>query len=423
MTRRSEMNLTEPKGLFNRRLKNAGARFDEFLAKDGYVYAPGVHDPQHAQMVAQEYLRRQAAGTPCVFNGVYMSGWSIAAMQGGPWPDMGIHDRTDIVRNAWRIAPAASPLPLIADAETGFGPTVAMEVLVEFYHLAGVAVMHLEDQPTDRRCGHLGGKLVLGADAFTEKLVATLISLDGYGSDIKLLARTDAYSAANGSKEEALRRARQYADLEIGDALWEQARQVLEFDFPGKRRRVDLVWCELPTPDPREAEWFAREMKKYAPHVKLGFNASPNFKVDQWDGPMHAAVPARLQSYVDMGFDYIFHTIISAKSDMWAWGNLLAELAEQDFGAMIGLLKRLRGHPAGSGQTMSRAQEYQQFEQIVGGQAAKERYEKSHGFGSADRDSGSDIDATTQIVSGGTASTTALAESTETAQFEPQDKG
>src|SRR4029077_16008850 len=108
---------------------------------------------------------------------------------------------------------------------------------------------------------------------------------------------------------------------------------------------VDLVWCELPTADPRPAEKFAKAMKKHAPHIKLGFHASPNFKVDHWNGAMHASAPARVSSYVSMGFDLMFHTTVSAKSAMFSWHNVLAELATNDFGGVSNPLEKLRAHP------------------------------------------------------------------------------
>ena len=136
----------------------AGARLRELLAGDGLVVAPGAYDCLTARMVEQ-------AG----FDAVYMTGAGTAASLG--YPDYGLLTMSEMAGNAARIA-AAVGVPVIADADTGFGNELNVVRTVREYATAGVAALHIEDQEFPKRCGHLDDKAVIAADQFVSRVRA-----------------------------------------------------------------------------------------------------------------------------------------------------------------------------------------------------------------------------------------------------------
>ena len=197
----------------------AGARLRELLAGDGLVVAPGAYDCLTARMVEQ-------AGFPAV----YMTGAGTAASLG--YPDYGLLTMSEMAGNAARIA-AAVGVPVIADADTGFGNELNVVRTVREYSAAGVAALHIEDQEFPKRCGHLDDKAVIGADAFVSRVRAA--SENRPDGDLVLIARTDA-RAVHGF-EEAIERANRA--LEAGaDVAFVEAPQTLE-EVAEVPRRVD----------------------------------------------------------------------------------------------------------------------------------------------------------------------------------------
>jgi 2-methylisocitrate lyase-like PEP mutase family enzyme len=179
------------------------------LQRDGMIVAPGAYDCITAKLIEQ-------AGFPAV----YMTGSGTAASLG--YPDYGLATMSEMADNAGRIA-AAVALPVIADADTGFGNELNMVRTVREYVRRGVAALHVEDQTFPKKCGHLEGKEVVPLDDFLAKIRAA--AEERADSDFVIIARTDARAPLGFEK--AIRRVN--AALEAGaDAAFVEAPQTME---------------------------------------------------------------------------------------------------------------------------------------------------------------------------------------------------
>jgi 2,3-dimethylmalate lyase len=171
------------------------ARLRDLLAGPRPIVAPGAYDALSARLVEQ-------AG----FDVVYMTGFGSTASLIGR-PDVGLLTGTEMIDNARRIV-AAVDVPVIADADTGYGNAVNVVRTVQGYEQAGVAGIHLEDQVMPKRCGHMSGKAVIGVDEMVGKIRAAVAGRRD--PDLLLIARTDA--AAVDGLAAAITRGRAYAD-------------------------------------------------------------------------------------------------------------------------------------------------------------------------------------------------------------------
>lgn len=170
-------------------------RLRELLAAGTPVVAPGAYDALSARLIEQ-------AG----FDAVYMTGFGTAASLLGR-PDVGLLTQTEMVDNARRLA-AAIDVPLISDADTGYGNPINVVRTVQEFERAGVAGIHLEDQVSPKRCGHMTGKQVVPAEDMVAKLRAAVAARTD--PDFVLIARTDA-RAVEGL-DAAIDRGRRYVD-------------------------------------------------------------------------------------------------------------------------------------------------------------------------------------------------------------------
>jgi 2-methylisocitrate lyase-like PEP mutase family enzyme len=181
----------------------------ERFAAGEMVLAPGCYDALGARLIEE-------AG----FTAVYMTGFGSAASRLGR-PDVGLMALPEMVDNARRIAQAVD-IPVIADADTGYGNSINVIRTVREYESAGVAAIHIEDQVMPKKCGHLEGKQVVPAAEMVAKVSAAVAARRS--SDFLIIARTDARSVEG--LEGALARARLY--LEAGaDALFVEAPQTV----------------------------------------------------------------------------------------------------------------------------------------------------------------------------------------------------
>ena len=171
------------------------ARLRELLNSGQTVVAPGAFDPLAARLVEE-------AG----FAAVYMTGFGTSAALLGR-PDVGLLTMTEMADSAGRIA-ACVDIPLIADADTGYGNPLNVIRTVGAYEAAGVAGLHIEDQVAPKKCGHMEGKQVIGADEMAQKVRAAVDARTD--PDFVIIARTDA-RAVEGL-DSALDRARRYRD-------------------------------------------------------------------------------------------------------------------------------------------------------------------------------------------------------------------
>ena len=207
-------------------LTDAPAVLRELLAKPGLLRAPGVFEGLGAHLVRR-------AG----FSAAYLTGAGVA-VSGYGLPDIGLVTGTEMVDRVALVV-QASGLPVIADADTGYGNAVNVVRTVRGYERAGVAAIQLEDQAFPKRCGHLTGKELVSADDFVRKLHA---ALDAREADTVVIARTDARGPAG--IDEAATRAKRYA-AEGADLIFVEAPESRDEIERGEMIAIPIV---NPTP-------------------------------------------------------------------------------------------------------------------------------------------------------------------------------
>ncbi|MFE5112070.1 oxaloacetate decarboxylase [Streptomyces sp. NPDC056663] len=199
------------------------------LSEPGMVRAPGVYDGIGAHLVRR-------AG----FQAAYLTGAGAVAAGYG-LPDIGLVTATEMADRAALVV-EASGLPVVADADTGYGNPMHVVRTVRAYERAGVAAIQLEDQDFPKRCGHLTDKSVISADDFVRKLAA---ALDARQNDTVIIARTDARGPAG--LDEAITRAHRYA-AEGADMIFVEAPQSLqEIERIAAEVRAPLVFNVVPS--------------------------------------------------------------------------------------------------------------------------------------------------------------------------------
>jgi 2,3-dimethylmalate lyase len=179
----------------------------EMFGSGEMVLAPGCYDSLGARLIEE-------AGFPAA----YMTGFGSAASRLGR-PDVGLMTMTEMVDNARRIVEAVD-IPVIADADTGYGNSINVIRTVREYEAAGVAAIHLEDQVMPKKCGHMDGKQVVGVDEMAAKIAAAVAARRS--PEFLIIARTDA-RAVEGL-DDALARARRYREAGA-DVLFVEAPQ------------------------------------------------------------------------------------------------------------------------------------------------------------------------------------------------------
>jgi 2-methylisocitrate lyase-like PEP mutase family enzyme len=187
----------------------------EMIIDKELILAPGAFDALTAKII-------EAQG----FNAVYMTGYGTAAAVFG-LPDLGLLTMTEMVQNASRIVDSIN-LPLIADADTGYGNPVNIVRTVREYEKAGVSAIHIEDQVWPKRCGHMMGKRVIEVEEMSGKIKAAVDSRRS--SDFLIIARTDAI--ATHGFDHAIERGERYA---------EAGADILFIEAPENREQVEEI--------------------------------------------------------------------------------------------------------------------------------------------------------------------------------------
>ena len=318
-------------------MENQGRLFRQLLADEDYVFTGGIYSPLDAQIA--ERLGMKA---------IYLSGYSMALANG--WPDMGFLTMTEVSRIASMVAGAVD-IPVIADADDGYGNALSTMRTVQEFIKTGVAGIHLEDQRFPKRCGHIAGKTIVSREEALGKFRAAVETRNRLNPDFVLIARTDAYGAVGGSLEEAIWRGRAYADA-----------------------GVDLVWCELSNASREPAVEFARAMRRTHPRLPLAFNYSSSFR---WSSD---ANPFLFRELGELGYQFIFITLFAAHAGMYAVWNAMEDLVKNQEQAQWTLERLKAGHPTESHHVMARVAHFQQLEKryIPG---SDERLRSSDGFG------------------------------------------
>ncbi|MDR9807637.1 isocitrate lyase [Rhizobium hidalgonense] len=346
---------------------------------------------------------------------IYLSGWQVAAdanTASAMYPDQSLYPANagpELAKRINRTLQRADQIetsegqglsvdswfaPIVADAEAGFGgPLNAFEIM-KAYIEAGAAGVHFEDQlASEKKCGHLGGKVLIPTAAHIRNLNAARLAADVMGVATLVIARTDA-EAAKLLTSDIDERDQPFVDYDAGRTVegFYQVRNGIE---PCIARAVayaphcDLIWCETSKPDLDQARRFAEGVHKVHPGKLLAYNCSPSFN---WRKNLDEATIAKFQRELGaMGYKFQFIT--------------LAGFHQLNYG----MYELARGYKQ---RQMSAYSELQQAEfdaEVNGYTATKHQREVGTGY----------FDAVSLAITGGRSSTTAMHGSTEHAQFKP----
>jgi len=350
-------------------------------------------------------IQQVQAGLPAI----YCSGWQVAAdanIAGQVYPDQSLYPANSVpelvrrLNNAFRrtdeIYTAEGKnetywyAPIVADAEAGFGGNLNAFELMKAMIEAGASGVHFEDQLSSaKKCGHLGGKVLVPTSEAIQKLVAARLAADVCGTPTVLIARTDA-NAANLLT----------SDVDENDAPFTTGERTIEGFFRvrnGLEQAIsrglayapyaDLVWCETSKPDLEEARLFAEAIHARYPNKMLAYNCSPSFN---WKQKLDDETIAKFQTELgEMGYKFQFITLAGFHSLNFA----MFELA--------------RGYKESGMTAYSVLQEQEFASESQGYRATKHQSFVGTGY----------FDAVTQVITGGISSVTALKGSTEEEQF------
>ena len=376
-------------------------RLWELLTSETYVNALGAVTGNQAVQQVQAGLKA-----------IYVSGWQVAAdanNAGTMYPDQSLYpadsvpnlcrrinnalQRADQIHHAeGKVAPGQTWFaPLVADAEAGFGGTLNAFELMKGMIEAGAACVHFEDQLSSaKKCGHLGGKVLISTTEAIQKLVAARLAADVMGVPTLIMARTDADSA-HLLTSDIDPRDRAFCTGERTSEGFFRIRGGIESAIArglAYAPYAELLWCETSHPDLEEARQFADAIHAKYPAKMLAYNCSPSFN---WRKKLDETTIARFQpELARMGYKFQFVTL----AGFHALNLSMFELA--------------RGYKLAGMTAYSRLQEKEfSRETQYGYEAVKHQRFVGTGY----------FDQVQQVISGGLASTMALAESTEAEQF------
>jgi isocitrate lyase len=340
---------------------------------------------------------------------IYLSGWQVAAdgnLAGSVYPDQSLYPSNSVPAMVRRLNNALLRAdridwaegrtehdwlaPIVADAEAGFGgPLNAFELMTQMIE-AGAAGVHFEDQlAAEKKCGHLGGKVLVPTSQFVRTLQAARLAADIAGVPTVLVARTDA-DAATLLTSDVDERDREFLTGERSPEGFFRVRCGLEACIARGRAYApyaDVVWMETSTPNHGEARAFAEAMHEAFPGKLLAYNCSPSFN---WRKHLDDVTIARFQRELGaMGYRFQFITLAGFHALNASMFELARSYADRGMRAYVELQTR-------------------EFALEEHGYTAT-RHQREVGAGW--------FDEIAQAVSGGTSSTLALKGSTEEAQF------
>ncbi|HWO97447.1 MAG TPA: isocitrate lyase [Bacillus sp. (in: firmicutes)] len=340
---------------------------------------------------------------------IYLSGWQVAAdanLSGNMYPDQSLYPANSVPHVVKRINQALQRadqiqhlegkedldyfLPIVADAEAGFGGQLNVFELMKGMIESGASGVHFEDQlSSEKKCGHLGGKVLLPTQTAVRNLISARLAADVMGVPTVLIARTDADAAdlitsdidpadrefITGERtSEGFYRTRSGIDQAIARGL-------------AYAPYADLIWCETSEPNLEQAQKFADAIHAKFPGKLLAYNCSPSFN---WKKKLDdKTIETFQQQIAKMGYKFQFVTL----AGFHALNYSMFELA--------------RGYKTRGMGAYSELQQKEFASEIHGYTATRHQREVGTGY----------FDEVSQIVTGGTSSTTALKGSTEEAQF------
>jgi isocitrate lyase len=373
-------------------------RLWDLLHSEPYVAALGA-------LTGNQAIQQVRAG----LKAIYLSGWQVAAdanLAGHMYPDQSLYPSNSVPQVVKRINQALQRAdqidtsegkngtywyaPIVADAEAGFGGCLNAFELMKMMIEAGAAAVHFEDQlASEKKCGHLGGKVLVPTSHFIRTLAAARLAADVCGVPTLLVARTDANSATlltsdvderdhpflTGERtSEGFYRISNGVDAAIARAL-------------AYAPYADLLWMETSEPDIEEARRFAEAVHAKFPGKLLAYNCSPSFN---WAKKLAPDEIANFQrELAELGYKFQFVTL----AGFHALNYSMFELARQ---------YEAEGMPA-----YSRLQQAEFAAERNGYTATKHQHEVGTGY----------FDEVLKVISNGESATTALADSTEAAQF------
>jgi isocitrate lyase len=378
--------------------KRGSEKLWNLLHEENYINALGA-------LTGNQAVQQVRAG----LKAIYLSGWQVAAdanLAGQMYPDQSLYPANSVPSVVKRINQALQRadqvhyvegdesidwfVPIVADAEAGFGGQLNVFELMKGMIEAGASAVHFEDQlSSEKKCGHLGGKVLLPTQTSVKNLISARLAADVMGVPALIVARTDANAADLIT-----------SDVDSYDAPFITGERTPEGFFrttAGLDQAIarglayapyaDLVWCETSEPDLEEARRFAEAIHKEHPGKLLAYNCSPSFN---WKKKLDDETIAKFQVELGkMGYKFQFVTL----AGFHALNHSMFELA--------------RGYRDRGMAAYSELQQAEFASEKHGYSATRHQREVGTGY----------FDEVSMVISGGTSSTTALKGSTEAAQF------
>jgi isocitrate lyase len=368
------------------------------LHEESYVNALGA-------LTGNQAMQQVKAG----LKAIYLSGWQVAAdanTAGEMYPDQSLYpvdSVPNVVRKINQTLTRADQIyhaegkdeidwlvPIVADAEAGFGGVLNAHELMKHMIEAGAAGVHLEDQlASAKKCGHMGGKVLVPTQEAVQKLIAARLAADIAGVPTIIVARTDAMGAALLT-----------SDVDENDRPFCNGKRTVEGFYEAREGIeqaisrglayapfADLIWCETSTPSLAQAKQFADAIHARFPGKLLAYNCSPSFN---WKKNLDEATIASFQKDLGaMGYKFQFITLAGFHALNYSMWNLAQGYKERQMAAYVEL------------------QEAEFAAEPRGYTAAKHQREVGTGY----------FDLVNEVIVGGTSSLSALHGSTEQEQF------
>ena len=372
----------------------------DLLHTEDYVHSLGAMTGNQAMQMVRAGLKA-----------IYLSGWQVAAdsnTASSMYPDQSLYpanaapelakrinrtlQRADQIEHAEGGARRDWFAPIVADAEAGFGGKLNSFEIMKAFIEAGVAGVHFEDQlAAEKKCGHLGGKVLIPTQQHEQNLQAARLAADIAGVPSIIIARTDAESAKLITSDVDERDHEFIIDRDnrTSEGFYHLNAGVDHCIARGLAfaRHADLLWWETSTPNLDDAKKFAEAIQKEFPGKMMAYNCSPSFN---WEANLDKATIAKFQRELGaMGYKYQFVTLAGFHSLNHGMFQLATGYRDRGMAAYSELQQAEFG-AEGEGYTATRHQR-----------------EVGTGY----------FDAVAEAITGGNSSTTAMGESTETAQF------
>ena len=382
-------------------LARVGAeRLWDLMQENPYIHTLGA-------LTGNQAIQQVQAG----LKAIYLSGWQVAAdanTAGEMYPDQSLYpvdSVPNVVRKINNALTRADQIdhsegrsdvhwfaPIVADAEAGFGGVLNAYELMKHMIEAGASGVHFEDQlASEKKCGHMGGKVLVPTSEFIRKLTAARLAADVMGAPTVLMARTDANSAKLLTSDVDPTDQEFIADKERTPEGFFRMNGGIECAIArglAYAPHCDLLWCETSTPNLAEARKFADAIHDKYPNQMLAYNCSPSFN---WSMHLDDLTIEKFQQEIGaMGYKFQFVTLAGFHALNTSMFELAKGYSTRGMGAYSELQKR-------------------EFElaETKGFKAVKHQSFVGTSY----------FDAVQNTVAGGESSTVALKESTETAQF------